>query len=151
MNLPEKLKQLDIDTDCKRFSHITDLLEYQGVICIPYAWSTFAFFEMLQLGIVTFVPTIRFLIEIFHTGNYWFQQPFYIQQPEILKLSEWYCDEHKELLVFFDSWEDLQEKVKTIDYETKTKTILDFSKKHHHEMLSRWNTILEKYITLNET
>jgi hypothetical protein len=151
MNLPEKLKQLDIDTDCKRFSHITDLLEYQGVICIPYAWSTFAFFEMLQLGIVAFVPTIRFLIEIFHTGNYWFQQPFYIQQPEILKLSEWYCAEHKELLVFFDSWEDLQEKVKTIDYETKTQTILDFSKKHHDEMLSRWNTILEKYITSNET
>jgi len=145
LNLSEKLKSLNIDNECKRFSHISDLLQYQGVICIPYAWSTLTFFEMLQLGLITFIPTERFLIELFKTGYYWFQPPFNINNPGLLKLSEWYCNEHKDILVFFDSWDDLQIKIKTTDYEEKTKTILNFAKKHHDNTLTLWNNIINNY------
>jgi hypothetical protein len=153
MNLSEKLTTLGIPNKCERFpNHISDLLFYKGGVYIPYAWSTIVFFERLQLGLVTFIPTVRFLMELFtiHAPNGWFQPPFnsYVPsrfQPDALVLSEWYCPEHKDLFVFFDSWEDLQEKVKTTDYIEKTNTILTFAKKHHDEMLRRWKHIIDLY------
>jgi hypothetical protein len=145
MNLPEKLKSLNIDSESKRFSHISDLLEYQGVICIPYAWSTFAFFEMLQLGIVIFIPSIDFLIELFKNGNYWFQPPFHIDNKELLKLSEWYCNENSNVLTFFDSWKDLQDKINTINYKEKSDNIKYFAKNHHDTSITLWNNIINDY------
>jgi hypothetical protein len=140
MNLSEKLTELGIENRCERFpNHISELLEYKGVVCIPYAWSTIVFFERMQLGLVTFIPTPRFLIELFRKGDWWFQPPFNIQHPEALSISEWYCPEHEDLFVFFDSWIDLLGKINTIDYEAKTKTVLDFAAKHEEECLNRWS------------
>jgi hypothetical protein len=144
MNLSEHLTALGIENKCERFTdHISELLAYKGSICIPYAWSTIVFFERLQLGIVTFIPTERFLIELFSEGNWWFQPPFNIQHPETLVVSEWYCPEHKDLLVFFDSWIDLLGKINTTNYAAKTKTILDFARKHEEESLKRWSMVIQ--------
>jgi hypothetical protein len=145
MNLSEKLTHLGIQNRCERFKHISELIQYKGGIYIPYAWSTLVFFERIQLGLVTFIPSLRFLMDLFKMGNWWFQPPFSPQNPELLKLSEWYCDEHRDILVYFDSWEDLQEKVKTTDYKARTETILKFAQKHHDDMLSRWNIIINRY------
>ena len=49
------------------------------------------------------------------------------------------------ILVYFNSWEDLQEKVKTTDYKAKTENMLNFAKKHHDKMLDRWNNIIIEY------
>jgi hypothetical protein len=154
MDLSAHLDTLFIPNKCERFAeHISELLQYKGVICIPYAWSTIALFERMQLGLVTFIPTVRFLMELFTRGapNGWFQPPFHSYtpeyfQPEALVLSEWYCEENKDLFVFFDTWEDLQEKVRTTDFIKKTEDILHFSKEHQNEMLARWQYILEMYI-----
>jgi hypothetical protein len=144
MNLSEHLTKLGIENRCERFAdHISELLVYKGSICIPYAWSTIVFFERLQLGIVTFIPTERFLVELFSQGNWWFQPPFNIQHPESLIISEWYCAEHKDLFVFFDSWIDLLGKINTTNYAAKTKTILDFARQHEEESLRRWSMIIQ--------
>lgn len=148
INLSEKLTSLGIENKCERFNeHISELLEYKGSVCIPYAWSTIVFFERLQLGIVTFIPTQRFLIELFKTGNWWFQPPFNIEHPETLVLSEWYCSEHADLFVFFDSWIDLLGKINKTDYVAKTKTILDFAKNHEEECLSRWAKVISSVVS----
>ena len=60
-------------------------------------------------------------------------------------MSEWYCEENKDLFVYFDTWDDLQEKVKTIDFIKKTETILLFAKEHQDEMLGRWKQIIDMY------
>jgi len=153
MNLSVHLDTLSIPNKCERFDkHISELLQYKGIICIPYAWSTIALFERIQLGLVTFIPTVRFLMELFTRGapNGWFQPPFCSYtpeyfQPDALSLSEWYCEEHKDLFVFFDTWEYLQDKVKTTDYMKQTETILHFAKQHHDEMLSRWKEVISMY------
>jgi hypothetical protein len=152
MNLCEKLNEMGIkNNNRERFKDpISNLLDYKGVVCIPYAWSTITFFEVMQLGIVYFVPSVSFLIEMSQTRqpggrqSLWFQPPFN-KDPQILKMAEWYCEEHKDLLVYFDSWEDLQEKIKTTDYEKQTQKILDFAKKHEVTILSQWNAILDNY------
>ena len=146
MNLAAKLNELGIkNNNAQRFkSHISELLAYKGIICLPYAWCTLTFFEVMQLGIIYFVPSLSFILRLLQNHTYWFQPP-YIRNEEILRLSEWYCDEHKDLLVYFDSWEDLAEKVKTTDYEAQTKKILLFARLHSARVLLQWNEVFEDY------
>jgi hypothetical protein len=147
LNLSEKLESLGIENKCEKFKdHISELLGYKGVICIPYAWSTIVFFERLQLGLVTFIPTERFLIQLFREGKYWFQPPFSIDHPELLQISEWYTSEHRDLMVYFDSWDDLTMKIKNTNYQEKTKTILNYAKLHEKETLDRWNHVVNDYL-----
>jgi hypothetical protein len=155
MNLSEKLTSLGIPNKCERFNHISELLEYKACISIPYAWSTIVLFERMQLGLVTFVPTIRFLLELFKTGNSWFQPPFnpthsYYLKQEALKLSEWYLEEHKDIFIYFDNWQELVDKVKTTNYEEMTKKIMETAIKHETITLNRWDMILCDYMKRNK-
>jgi len=157
MNLSQKANELGIkNNNGERFkNHISDLLEYKGIICLPYAWSTITFFEIMQLGIIYFVPTPRFLMEMAKSSTflkqvYWFQPPYNDNILLLLK-AEWYCQEHKDLLVYFDSWEDLREKVNTTDYENKTKKILEYAEKHSSDTLSKWNHIISEYTKNNSS
>lgn len=150
INLSQKANELGIkNNNGQRFeNHISDLLKYKGVIYLPYAWSTITFFETMQLGIIYFVPTPCFLIELskspdFLYQRYWFQPPF--NGENILSKAEWYCDEHKDLVIYFSSWHDLQMKVNTTDYETQTKKILEYAEKHSSQTLSKWNAIISEY------
>lgn len=150
MNLSEKLTNMEIQNKCERFSHVSKLLEYKGIICLPNAWSILTFFEVMQLGIIYFVPTQRFLVEMSNSNEYliqryWFQVP-YNGDPNLLKASEWYCDEHNDLIIYFDSWEDLQEKIKTTDYEKQTQKILEYAEKHSYVTLTKWNNIITDYL-----
>jgi hypothetical protein len=155
MDLSKKANELGIkNNNGKRFdNHISDLLEYKGIICLPYAWSTITFFEIMQLGIIYFIPTPRFLVELsmsnqYFKQRYWFQPP-YNGDPNLLRVAEWYCDEHNDLIIYFDSWEDLQEKVKTTDYENQTKKILEYAEKHTEITLTKWNNIITDYLNNN--
>jgi hypothetical protein len=144
MNLSEKLTSLGIMNECKRFDSI---LYYSGVISIPYAWSTIALFERIQLGIINFIPSIPFLLELFRSyGNFWVQPPFDIHTPDILSLfSEFYIEENKCYFVYFDSWEHLKYQIDTLDYTAKTKEILEFAKKHEDKNMNLWKSVIEKY------
>lgn len=146
MNLSAKLNEMGIqNNNGERFkNHISELLDYKAIICLPYAWCTITFFEVMQLGIIYFVPSIPFLLRLLENHEYWFQPP-YIRNEEILKLAEWYCDEHKDLLVYFDSWEDLATKVKITDYEAQTAKILAYSRLHSEKVLVQWREIFNKY------
>ena len=157
MNLSQKANELGIkNNNGERFkNNISDLFEYKGIICLPYAWSTITFFEIMQLGIIYFVPTPRFLMEMSKSSTflkqiYWFQPPYNDDILLLLK-AEWYCQEHKDLLVYFDSWEDLREKVNTTDYENKTKKILEYAEKHSSDTLSKWNHIISEYTKNNSS
>lgn len=150
MNLSEHLTSLGVNNYCGRFSNHAELVQYKAIITIPYAWSTIAYFERLQLGMVQFIPSIKFLIELYNMGNFIFQPPFDVEKPELLKLSEWYADENKNLVVFFDSWGDLVDKLNTTNYEMKTYTILKYAHKLECESLEKWQHILNmhKYLSL---
>jgi hypothetical protein len=146
MDLSKKMNELGIkNNNGIRFkNHISDLLEYKGIICIPYAWSTIAFFEVLQLGLIYFIPSISFLIEMSKTPNFWFQPP-YNADPNRLATSEWYCNDHKGLLIYFDSWDDLLIKLKTTNYEEQTRKILNYANLHSINTLMRWENIITDY------
>jgi hypothetical protein len=142
------LDELEVANDSFRFQHISELLEFQGIVTIPYAWSTFALFERMQLGMVVFVPSEAFLMKLFLENNHpvrkwWFQDPFYLEHPERLAWSEWYCPENREFFVYFDSWLDLGDKLKNTDYAAKSERILKRGKEHEQYVMGQWKIILE--------
>lgn len=139
MNLPLKLSELGIAGYTGRYNGPLELADYKGVIHIPYAWSNLALFESFHLGIIYFIPSKKFMENLSRQKNFFWSPPF---KRELLHLSEWYNEEHKNIFVFFDSWVDLQNKVKTTDYAKKRKTIKEFGEKHKNNTLNKWKKLL---------
>lgn len=134
MNLQNKLKDLGFEAYCGKYNGPYDLCNYKAVVHIPYAWSNLAFFEMFQLGIVYFIPSLSFLKELM-TRNFFWSPPLLVDK---LDMSEWYDPEHKDLLIMFDSWDDLKEKINNLDFNTHKNKLITFGAAHKLDMLSRW-------------
>ncbi len=139
MNLKEKILELGINVYNGRYNGPLDLAEFKGVIHIPYAWSNLALFEAIQLGITYFIPSINFLKEL-KIGKSFFWSPPY--KEELLYLSEWYCDNHKDIIIYFDSWNDLVNKTNNFDYNSHKEKLIKFGEQHENNMLELWREIL---------
>src|SRR6056300_1708459 len=131
-NLSEILNKYEIKNFNSRHQGLNDLIEFKGIITIPYAWSTWALFEYISLNMVVFLPSPKFLLSFFNL-NFWHQNRNYLK--ENLHLSEWYSNENKNFFIYFDSWEDLQNKVKHLDYDKKKRLAKEFGEKHKEKML----------------
>jgi FkbM family methyltransferase len=142
MNLPLKLQELGIETYNERHKGGHDLIEFKGIITIPYAYSTLALFEHLSLGITIFVPNPSFLLSFLKDPklNFWHQNSNML--PKYMQISEWYNEKHSKLIIYFDSWEDLKKKVSTLDYENHKSKLIEYGKKHEKDVCEKWNRVL---------
>ncbi len=113
-----------------------DLKEFTGVIYFPYQASNLALFENMQRGIIHFVPSERFIKDMIAAGApiYYWHEPYYC---------EWYFGEHRDVIVYFDSWDDLRQKVATTDYQAMQERVRSFAQYHRMQMLNSWQTILK--------
>lgn len=139
INLSEKLKSMDINIYNGRFNGPCDLAEFKGVIHIPYAWSNYSLFEGIQLGIVYFIPSKKFLIELKKDKDFFWSPPY---NDDNLELAEWYNDINKDCFVYFNSWIDLKMKLFTTNYTKKKNYLKTFGEQHMNKMLELW----DKYI-----
>lgn len=114
-----------------------DLIGFKGVIYFPYAWSNIALFENLQRGIVHFVPTPQFVLSEFKANK-----PVRVFTIQDFEYCEWYDPTMRHLFVYFNSWEDLQHKIKTTNYQALSHHVKEYARIHRAEMLARWNGIL---------
>jgi hypothetical protein len=139
MNLSEKLTTLGIPHYNQRHGGLYDLKDFKGIIHIPYAWSTISMYESIQLGMIYFIPSLSFLFELSKKRGFWFQPPF---KRELVPISEWYSEANTSLFVFFDSWEDLKQKVEYTNYDEKKQLILAFANNHEMIQIEKWRTVL---------
>jgi hypothetical protein len=140
MNLSSKLNELGILNFNGRHGGLDDLKMFKGIISIPYAWSTISLFESLQLGMIYFIPSLDFIFELSKTGHFWFQPPF---RKDLLHLSEWYSVDNKDIFVYFNSWEDLKDKITNLNFKEKKQIIQEYAKKHLEMYLNKWNILLQ--------
>ena len=141
IKLSEKLKELNIKCFNGRFNGPKDLIDYKGVIHIPYAWSNYALFEGIMNEIIYFIPSKEFLIELKKDKDFFWSPPY---KDENLELSEWYNEENKDCFVYFKSWDDLKIKTLTINYLKKKEYLKKFGDNHRIKMLELWKNILSK-------
>lgn len=148
MKLSEHCTALGIPNYCGRYNGPNDLKEFKGIIHLPYAWSNLALFENMKSGIPYFVPSREFLEKLHCSGGYWHCDGHYLFNKKLYDISEWYAPEHKDLLIYFDSWEDLKHKIQVTDYVSIRERIKAFAVGHKKKMLKRWKkafaAILEK-------
>lgn len=143
-NLVNKCDQLGIKTYCGPYNGPYDLKDFKGIIHLPYQWSNLALFENIQLGLPHFIPSPAFARELSRSRDhekYRFIKGYKGGAFRHIELSEWYCSEHKEIMVYFDSWQDLQYKINTIDFPALKERIKNFALAHRQEMLSRWHSV----------
>ena len=126
-----------------RYNGPDDLKAFKGVIYFPYQASNLVFFENIQRGIIHFVPSERFINDLIKKGEpvYYWYEPYYC---------EWYFGEHRDICVYFDSWDDLREKVKATDYETMHKKIKAFACYHKNEMMGQWRGLFDDLLQKGE-
>ncbi len=140
---PEQLGQ--VEQDCAAVGLATwsgsyrvpaDLAGFKGVLYFPYQWSNLAFFENIHHGIVHFVPSIAF---VQNRAQYGPQLPYTTISE--FPWCEWYADDNKDIIVYFDSWQDLKHKVDTLDYGSLKQKIKKQAIVHTQEMVGRWKGV----------
>lgn len=139
MNLSKKISELGIPNYTGKYNGPLDLKGYKGIIHIPYAWSNLALFENLCLNMIYFIPSKDFLLEIKKGRDFYWTPPFIADK---LHLSEWYDPEHKDILIYFNSWDDLKYKINNINFEEQKKKIYDFFINHEKKQLEKWKKLI---------
>lgn len=146
MDLKSKVQSLGIKVFNGRYNGPKDLAEFAGVIHIPYAWSNIALLEAIQSETIFFIPSLTFLKYFIHTNIDGEKKDSFFWSPplreDVLYLSEWYCEDFKDVLIYFDSWDDLKNKIETLNFNEHKKILRLIGDKHEKETLKKW----KKYI-----
>lgn len=144
MDLQQKCKELEIPVYCGRYNGPADIKNFKGVINLPGAWSNLALFENIQHGLIHFVPSREFIIKLSKQPNYWHPDSGHLFNDHQFELSDWYTKDHQDIIVYFDSWDDLKYKIANTDFELLKNNVKNFAASHKKEMLKRWQTIFDK-------
>lgn len=138
-----KCNELNIPSYSGPYNGSHDIKDFKGILFFMYgAWLNIAMFENFQRGLVHFLPSVNFAEELKRTGSPVSAHP-YVSDTRLYELCEWYSKEHKDLIVYYDSWQDLKHKIETTDYEAMRKKIMAFAQQHEQEMLSRWRMVFQ--------
>lgn len=138
--LLEQCKNHNISAYSGRYNGPYDLKDFKGILYMPKQWSNLALFENIYNGIVHFVPSQKFIRDAVGRSLpilYCTLDSTYFVE------SEWYRKENTSLFVYFDSWEDLAEKVRTTDYKKRSEIIKQFAAQHRQTMLARWKVVFD--------
>ena len=145
-NLNNILKTNNIECFNGGYSHPSDLKQCRLMVTFPDAYSKLITFETIQNGIVVFLPSEDFLIRLHPTWNngrqYWFNSPFGNLNHETLELCEWY--RYKNCRVYFNSIEDLIDKIKTIsieEIEEKKRWCSIYAKELKNINIEKWRRV----------
>lgn len=144
MDLHAHLETLQIPNYCGRYNGPKDLENFKGIIHLPYSWSTLAFFENISLGIPYFIPSRSFFRELANQGNYFHPDLPRLLQHDLFDLSEWYAPGREEVIIYFDSWEDLQNKINSTDFIAQHEKVKKYAEEYKNLMLSRWKKVFKK-------
>jgi len=134
-------EQLNVPTYKGRYNGPNDIKNFKGIIHIPYAWSNFAFFENVCNGIPYFIPSYDFMMDLLKSGTIWWVNSNFFAENYIL--SEWYDKENSEIITYFNSWDDLNHKLASTDFDLLKLKIQSFSQIHITKTLEQWKSIID--------
>ncbi len=139
----DKCEELDVKYYSGPYNGSNDIKDFKGIIFFIYgAWLNIAMFENFQRGLVHFLPSVDFMEELKRIKAPVSGHP-YVLNSRLYELCEWYAKEHRDLLVFYDSWDDLKHKIETTDYDAMKKRIITFAQNHEQDMLNRWRMVFD--------
>lgn len=87
-----------------------DIETCSAVLHIPYSWGTIALWEYMSIGKTFILPSLNWLNRTYQTHPLFFQT--YRNLHAISQFSEWYCEENRNLFIYFDEIQDIKEILK---------------------------------------
>lgn len=141
MTFSNKCNQLGIPIYRGRYTGAEDLKDFKAIIHFPYAWSNLAFFENISMGTPYLIPSVSFLKTLLKDSQYWFVDRGYLG----FEFTEWYMPGREEVITYFDSWEDLQHKIQTMDFISLRKRIKKYAESYRANMLDRWTELFRGF------
>lgn len=151
----------DVFDSHHRYRDKEHICEYLGIFLLPYQVNVQALWENLGYGIIHFIPSRRFLKELFKTGWYYWEE---LNKGEHLleksiELCEWYAKDLQHCFEYFDSWEELQIKyqdlVSTDEYPVwyieKKQKILNTVLDNNIININKWFILFYDYLKLRPT
>lgn len=142
MNLQGFCDALGIPSYCGRYNGPYDLKDFKGIIHLPYAWSNLALFENIQQGIVYFIPSRAFFLELARKPNYFHPELSKLVDEQLFDYSEWYMPSNEKLFIYFESWEDLAKKIKETNFEERRLQVKTFAQEYKDHTLKLWETVI---------
>ncbi len=133
----QECKQRGLKVWSGRYNGPDDLCGFKAVLFFPYAYSNLAVFENIQSGLVHFMPTKKFLLDL---GYVWDQT-----LRKNLNWCEWYNDRYKDIFIYFDSWQDLANKVSSINYDYYSDLAKKYSVYHSKKALADWQALFKGF------
>lgn len=136
------------------------LSKFTGIIHIPYEISTMSIFEHYTMNIPLIFPTKEFLLKMFNSnelnvyGSYsalfnfnsnpssldsllkdnWFEK--------MLLYADFYNEEYFPYITYFDSFQDLESKLNSVDFDEISDKMKEFNKSRKDKILNLWKKIL---------
>jgi hypothetical protein len=136
--IKKKCSEIGLKTYSGRYNGPNDLEGFKGIIYYPYAWSNLAVFENMQRGIIHFIPSEKFILQMVHEGI-----PVRYVTLNQFELVEWYSKDYRPFFVYFDSWEDLKEKASK-DYGSLSAAVKKCTQEQRKTMLDRWHMVFDE-------
>lgn len=136
--IQDQCKTLGITTYSGVYNGPDDLKGFKGILYVPYAWSNLALFEQMQRGFVHFVPSEKFMSQAYQMSI-----PLHSFTRTNFHLCDWYCDEFRDLFVYFDSWQDLKNKVESVNYEQIADKVKKAGELHRENILQHWHEVFD--------
>ena len=134
-----------------------DLYQYKGIIHIPYEISTMSIFEQYSANIPLFFPTKLLLLKMLIKNNLIpFNGPYiksnFPQNVELALGNTWidfwidnadyYDEENMKYITYFDSFDDLQFKLETVDLKDISNKMKEWNKTRINKVYSQWEKIM---------
>jgi len=148
----------------------SDLTKYKGVVMIPYNCSTMTIFELYTSNTPLFVPSKKFMVELYKkhpehvltdlTWNKIFNQkpgsiiecdksndPNLFDRVDIMEkwisYSDFYNEEWMPYITYFESFEELFIKLKTIDLKQIHEKMKKFNQIRKNKIYQNWDEIIK--------
>ena len=133
-----------------RYQDEYHISEYLGFLHLPYQTNIQSLWENVGHGILYFIPSKTFLLELISEPWYYWEEK--CKSPDLCRksvdLAEWYQPENELFFVYFDSWEDLREKR---DIFLENNATIYYKKKHismqleesNRLAISKWKSVLD--------
>jgi hypothetical protein len=158
-----------VDKDTLGRYQWSDLTKYKGYVHIPYNASTMSIFEHYTQNVPLFFPSKAFMIELRQTVRRgimdqcsWFEikKESYIMPEKHLdcpdpnayediesfgywqNFSDFYDESAMPHIVYFDSFDDLKQKAKNVDYAAISESMRIHNRNRKIEVYSKWSDVL---------
>ncbi len=161
--------QYDVFDSVKRYRDKEHICEYLGILHLPYQVNIQSLWENLGYGIIHFIPSKRFILELLENTNWYYWEEHNKKTSNCKQLfaksidySEWYSQDLNDCFIYFDNWNDLYYKYFSICsttpeteypkwYITKRQNIIEKASTNNQITINKWMDIFNRLIRQKPT